>query len=31
MGIGGVFTKEADDVMIMWTLTMQECRLPISL
>jgi hypothetical protein len=31
MGIGGVLTKEEDDVMIAWTLTMQECILPISL
>jgi hypothetical protein len=31
MGIGSVLTKEEDDVMIAWTLIMQECKLHINI
>ncbi len=31
MGLGGVLTKEVDEVMVTWTLAMQECELSISL
>jgi hypothetical protein len=31
MGLGGMFTKGKDVIMITWTLDMQECKLSISL
>jgi hypothetical protein len=31
MGLGGVFTKEENVVVIKWTLDMQKCKLSISL
>jgi hypothetical protein len=31
IGLGGVFTKEKDAIMITWTLAMQECGLCINL
>ncbi len=31
MGLGGVLTEKEDDIVIKWTLNMQECGLSMSL
>jgi hypothetical protein len=31
MWLGGMLTKEEDSLVIVWTLTMQECGLSISI